>query len=95
MIFYPGPLHELLVSPHGPVGLDLAARAVRVESQAKVLCPVDTGRLRSSITHAVGVDGQGLYADIGTNVVYGIFQELGTRYMSAQPYLVPALSAAL
>lgn len=44
------------------------------EGYAKHLCPVDTGRLRNSISHAV--DGDNAY--IGTNVEYAPYVELGT-----------------
>ncbi len=54
-----------------------------------------TGRLRSSISTALGADAQGVYCDVGTNVEYGGFVELGTRYMRARPYLRPALPAAI
>lgn len=56
------------------------------EGYAKRLCPVDTGRLRNSITHAMG-DG---YVAVGTNVEYGPHVELGTSRQKAQPFLRPA-----
>jgi HK97 gp10 family phage protein len=57
------------------------------ESYAKEACPVDTGRLRNSITHAqVGKDTE----VIGTNVEYGPYVELGTHKQAAQPFLRPA-----
>ena len=59
----------------------------KAETYAKQLCPVDTGRLRNSITHAqVDEDTE----VIGTNVKYAPFGELGTRKQKAQPYLRPA-----
>jgi HK97 gp10 family phage protein len=58
------------------------------ESYAKQLCPVDTGRLRNSITHQQEDENT---VAIGTNVVYAPFVELGTRRMAAQPYLRPAI----
>ena len=67
----------------------LQKAAFLVERNAKILCPVDTGRLRASIT--TQVDDKIPRALIGTNVHYGIYVELGTYKMSAQPYLVPAL----
>lgn len=85
---------RLLTGPESIVGRDLARRAVKVESAAKRLCPVDTGRLRASITHSLERDGKGLVAFVGSNVHYAIFQELGTRFVRAQPYLRPALRAA-
>lgn len=58
------------------------------EGYAKKKCPVDTGRLRNSITHTV--DGTMLEAYIGTNVEYAPHVELGTRHMDARPFLRPA-----
>ena len=58
------------------------------EGYAKLACPVDTGRLRNSISHARDDDK----AYIGTNVRYAPFVELGTSRTKAQPqpYLRPA-----
>lgn len=85
---------QLFTSPTGPVALELARRAVRVERLAKRLCPVDTGRLRTSITWRLARDARGLLAIIGTNVEYAPFVEFGTRFARSQPFLRPALSAA-
>ena len=60
------------------------------EGYAKKACPVDTGRLRNSITHVIRPSEKAVY--IGTNVEYGPYVELGTRHMKAQPYLRPAAS---
>ena len=57
------------------------------EGQAKLYCPVDTGRLRNSISHATVEDGM----VIGTNVEYAPYVELGTSRMDAQPFLAPAI----
>jgi len=55
---------------------------------AKLLCPVDTGRLRSSIESKK----EGKYKiKIGSNVEYAPFVELGTKYMSPRPFLMPGL----
>lgn len=61
---------------------------LQAEGYAQLLAPVDTGRLRNSITHAV-IDENSVA--IGTNVEYAIYQELGTSKMKAQPYLKPAV----
>lgn len=58
------------------------------EGYAKRACPVDTGRLRNSITHQMGSEGRSVY--IGTNVEYAPHVELGTRHQQAQPFLRPA-----
>lgn len=86
-------LAELFSSPSGEIAKDLQRRALQVDRAAKRLCPVDTGRLRSSITNELGNDG-GLVAVIGTNVEYAPYVELGTRNAPAQPFLLPALEAA-
>lgn len=60
------------------------------EGYAKAACPVDTGRLRNSITHVARPDEKAVY--IGTNVEYAPDVELGTVHHKAQPYLKPAAS---
>lgn len=77
----------------------------KAETYAKKLCPVDTGRLRASITHKYAGEGTEL---VGTNVEYAPFVELGHdqevgRYVPAigkrlvashvegKPYLRPAV----
>lgn len=72
-------LAQLLRGPGGAVVRDLTRRAIRVESAAKRLCPVDHGRLRSSINWRLGRDVRGFYADVGTNVEYALAVEFGTR----------------
>ena len=49
---------------------------MEAEGYAKDLVPVDTGRLRNGITHAVAENEMAAY--VGTNVEYGVYQELGT-----------------
>lgn len=58
------------------------------EGYAKKACPVDTGRLRNSITHQVRPSEKSVY--IGTNVEYAPYVELGTSRMEPQPFLRPA-----
>lgn len=66
----------------------LIAIGLTAESYAKQECPVDTGRLRNSITHEVDMNEQ--CAIIGSNVEYAAYVELGTSRQKAQPYLRPA-----
>lgn len=58
------------------------------EGYAKKKCPVDTGRLRNSISHAA--KEQTVY--IGTNVEYAVYVEMGTKNTKSQPYLRPAVT---
>ena len=53
----------------------LEAIGLTAEGHAKKETPVDTGRLRNSISHST--DGEAAY--IGTNVEYGPYVELGAR----------------
>lgn len=66
--------------------------AYDIERDAKALAPVDTGNLKNSIGHSdlrIGTSGQ-LVAEIGPTANYGIFLELGTSRMPAQPFMGPA-----
>lgn len=56
------------------------------ERFAKDKCPVDTGRLRNSITH-VHDEGK-VY--LGTNVEYAPYIEFGTSRQDPRPFLTPA-----
>lgn len=105
IIWNPIELALLLESPEGATGRDLMRRAIRVHSRAVAICPVGTpestgkpgylgGTLRSSLTWELDRDAEGLSAKVGTNVEYGPYVELGTRFMDAQPFLVPALAEA-
>lgn len=69
----------------------LKSVALTAEKYAKQDCPVDTGRLRSSITHETDKNT----AYIGTNVEYAPYVERGTSRMRAQPFLEPAMEQHL
>ena len=49
-----------------------------VTRDAKILAPVDTGRLRASITPEVRTDGKVLEGVVGSNVEYAAPMEVGT-----------------
>lgn len=57
------------------------------EKYAKALCPVDTGRLRNSITHQTDETS----TMVGTNVEYAPYVELGTSRKAARPYIAPSI----
>lgn len=65
------------------------------ERIASGYAPVDTGRLRASISHVVDDDA----VIIGTNVEYAPYQELGTHRMQAanggKGFLRPAITEHL
>lgn len=52
---------------------------------------VQTGRLRSSITHKIETSGREITANIGTNVEYGRALEFGTSKIPPYPWLFPAV----
>lgn len=64
----------------------LTAIGATAETYAKKATPVDTGRLRNSISHTV--DGEAAY--IGTNVEYAPYVELGTSRTKAHHMLQKA-----
>lgn len=71
----------------------LILSGVLVAQRATKKSPIDTGRLKRSITHSMPKQtGKLAYqVDVGTNVEYAPFQEFGTKFMKEQPYLRPAL----
>jgi hypothetical protein len=97
--------------PAGWEAVALERKAVAVELAAKRLVNVDTGLLRSSITHEIDEDEHGRVAFVGSPVEYAVFQELDPgdifpvgagKYAGfprirrgGQPYLRPALYGTL
>lgn len=49
-----------------------------VQRDAKIFSPVDTGRLRASITPSVTDVGDAIEGIVGSNVTYAPYQEFGT-----------------
>lgn len=69
----------------------LASWAADVKAAAMRNALVRTGRMRSSIYAVVSY----WVVSIGVGATYGLFVELGTRYMLAHPFLWPALQEYL
>lgn len=80
---------------------ETAYAALEVEDKAKNFAPVDTGRLRASITtqKVGGLAGASRFIRgmasrvtylVGTNVKYAKEQEFGTNRAKPQPFLRPA-----
>lgn len=57
-------------------GIDKAAR--RVKKDAKLLCPVDTGKLRNSVQHKTSNESGKIEGVVFTNVEYAPYVEFGT-----------------
>ncbi len=58
---------------------------IAVEGPAKIKAPVDTGRLRASITHEVQSIGGDMLGVVGSNLEYSVHMEFGTGTQSDQP----------
>jgi hypothetical protein len=52
---------------------------------------IDTGNLIHSLGIIPGQDGSYIFSDVGTDVEYGIFLELGTANMAARPWCLRSL----
>lgn len=68
----------------------LAETAFSIQGEAQLRAAVDTGAMRSSLEAEKVGD---LAWQVHDGVEYGIFVELGTSRMAAQPFLVPAVEA--
>jgi len=53
-----------------------------------------SGTLRRSIAWKPGIDALSPYVDVGSNVLYAPYVEMGTSRMEARPFLRPALEGA-
>lgn len=67
----------------------------QIGGKAAKNAPVRTGNLRSSIldpSRGLRLATRGVFSgSVGSGVGYGLFVELGTRFMRAQPFLQPAV----
>jgi len=61
--------------------------AFDVEANAKAIVPVDTGKLKNSITSEFPSLTKAI---IAPHTDYAIYVEFGTRHQRAQPYMRPA-----
>ncbi len=63
---------------------------LKLETETKKRCPVDTGRLRASYSFYIKGNGTLVF---GTNVYYGPYVEFGTDEQRPQPHVRPAIDA--
>jgi hypothetical protein len=71
-------VRALLTDPQGDVADDLLRRGNNVANLAKKYAPVNTGRLRASISAKLVKFGGNLAVLVGTNVSYAGYQHEGT-----------------
>ncbi len=66
-----------------PLGEAVKKITLFLDREVKMATPVDTGRLRSSITSKVESTPLAVWGSVGTNVNYATFVEYGTKRMEA------------
>jgi len=82
-----GKLDYLDKSIQNAISTGLQKAGFAIERDAKLFAPVKTGRLRASINTQKLTD---LKISVQDGVLYGVYNELGTRYMNPHPFLLPA-----
>lgn len=92
---HPGPLNHLLTSRTGGIATGLLRTGIRVQTEARRRCPVDTGRLRASIGVTLTAAPAGFAVRVGSDVIYARYVHDGTRYMRPRPFLTDALASVL
>lgn len=65
---------------------------LKIEAEAKVAAPVDTGFLQNSIASNFPDELTGV---VSVGAEYGIYVEMGTVHAPAQPFLLPAAERAM
>lgn len=89
-------IRKALESQNGPVWRDIQIRTNRVLNRAKVLCPVDGGRLRNSLTMEMRRESWGPTGRVGTNLEYALYVHEGTGlYGPRGRYIVPVRAKVL
>lgn len=83
-------LDKIITELPGAANETVRSGAFAVEGRAKALAPVDTGALKNSIHSEQETS---LLWHVADAVEYGIYQELGTSRMRAQPFMIPAVEA--
>lgn len=88
-------MEQIVRDLSGAPMIDAMRRAtLLVQNRAKVLAPVDTGRLRASITPEIRADQPNkIIGVIGTNVKYGPYMELGTGTFAGKSRYFPPPAA--
>lgn len=84
-------LKKLEEKSNQAIVMSMKKATVKAVSEAKKLCPVKTGRLRSSITGETRQEKNEVFGIVGTNVEYAPPVEYGTSRMRAKPYLFPGI----
>ena len=73
---------------HDKVATVVKRNTSQAQQKAMRLAAVDTGFMKRSITMRIDISGLAGYIVAGAD--YSPYVEMGTRYMSAQPFMRPA-----
>jgi HK97 gp10 family phage protein len=71
------------------IGRAIEKAVYKVQEKAKRNSPVDTGRMRASITKHT--TSRNLHGEVVVGVNYGIYVHEGTRHMRGRPFLKDAV----
>jgi hypothetical protein len=92
----PADVQKLLRGRNGPVWRDIQLRTNRVLNKARTLAPVDTGRLRQSLTSEMRSESYGPTGRVGTTIRYAVWIHEGTGLYGPNPrYIVPVKARIL
>lgn len=86
---------ELRKALEHPLGMEAIKKTIayhgsQVQNRAQRLAPVDTGFLKRSIE--LFIEDGGMSAVIRARAIYSPYLEYGTRYITAIPFMGPALN---
>lgn len=89
-------IDRLLKGDTGPVAKRLLRIGYKIEKGAKRRCPVDTGRLRSSIhTEESNTSSGAPLVRVGTNVEYAIYIHDGTGVLGPRGVPITPVSSSV
>jgi phage gpG-like protein len=93
-------LRRQLTGPSGLATRHVLRLTERIANRARILCPVDTGNLRASITTAVRMQGDQVIGLVGTPVVYALplhegYRTSRGRKVPGRPFLRRAMTEVL
>lgn len=87
---------QVALGEAGPVGVWVKRVTLKAERYAKQRCPVDTGRLRASITSRIERDSATVFVGVvGTDVEYAPYVEYGARGRAPVGFLRGGVDQAL
>jgi hypothetical protein len=84
-----GGIRNLMAAPNGGIVVYMHRQGEKVRNAARRNAPVDTGRLRGSITSEMRRDGNRVTVRIGSNLPYAVYTEEGTGIYAGRGMIRP------